>query len=128
MDNSLLVNVMFSFGLLLIGLMFLEGIWKKKGTIIKTGFNVDNFFFPDIKDKRLLKAGDQLAFLVCALMSLLTLINGLLFLISDKIQNVSAIFIFVAVVLSWPIRILYIFSIKKRSYNELPRLWPFKKV
>ncbi len=128
MDNNLIVNVMFSFGLLLIGLMFLEGIWKKKGIIIKTGFNVDNFFFPDIKDKRLLKAGDQLGFLICALMSLLTLVNGLLFLISDKMQNVSAIFIFVAVVLSWPIRILFIFLMKNRNYNELPRIWPFKKV
>jgi hypothetical protein len=107
--------------------MFLEGIWKKKGTIIKTGFNVDNFFFPDIKDKRILKAGDQLAFLVCVLMSLFTLINGLFFLISDKIQNVSAVFIFVAVVLSWPIRISFIFLIKNRSYDDLPRIWPFKK-
>ena len=103
MDNTLIINVIFSFVLLLIGLMFLEGIWQKKGKIIKTGFNIDNFFFPEIKDKRILKSGDQLAFLICLIMSLFTLFNGILFLFFDKIPNVSAIFIFVAVVLSWPI-------------------------
>lgn len=127
MDKSPILNIMFSFGLLLIGLMFIEGIWGKKGKVIKSGFNIDNLFFPNLKDKRLLKAGDQLAFLVCLLMSLLTLINGLLFLISDKIPNISAIFIFVAVILSWPIRILFIYSKRNSNYNDVHRVWPFPK-
>jgi hypothetical protein len=125
MDNSLIINVIFSFVLFLIGLMFLEGIWQKKGKIIKSGFNIDNFFFPEIKDRRVLKSGDQLAFLICITMPLFTLINGFLFLISDKIPNVSAIFIFVAVVLSWPIRIIFIFINRNRDYKEVPRIWPF---
>lgn len=128
MDNIFIINVIFSFVLCLIGLMFLEGIWQKKGKIIKSGFNVDNFFFPEIKDRRVLKSGDQLAFMICITMSLLTLINGFLFLISDKIPNVSAIFIFVAVVLSWPIRIIFIFINRKRDYKEVPRIWPFSKI
>lgn len=127
MDNSLIINIIFSFGLLLIALMFIEGIWQNKGRFIKSGFNIDNYFFPNLKDKRILKAGDQLAFLVCLLMSLLTLINGLLFLVSDKIPNVSAIFIFVAVALSWPIRLLFIYSRRNSNYNEVPRIWPFQK-
>jgi len=127
MDKSPILNIVFSFALLLIGLMFLEGIWKGKGTVIKSIGNIDNFFFPKIKDKRILKSGDQLAFLVCLIMSLLTLINGLLFLISDKIPNVSAIFIFVAVILSWPIRILFIYSKRNSNYNDVPRIWPFPK-
>ena len=79
MDKSPILNIVLSFVLLLIGLMFIEGIWKKKGKVIKSGFNVDNLFFPNLEDKRILKSGDQLAFLVCLIMSLLTLINGLLF-------------------------------------------------
>jgi hypothetical protein len=127
MDKSPILNIVFSFALLLIGLMFIEGIWKKKGKVIKSGFNVDNLFFPNLKDKRILKSGDQLAFLVCLIMSLLTLINGLLSLIFDKIPNVSAIFIFVAVFLSWPIRILFIYSKRNSNYNDMPRIWPFPK-
>ena len=127
MDNTLIINLIFSFVLLLIGLMFLEGIWQKKGKIIKTGFNIDNFFFPEIKDKRILQSGDQLAFLICLTMSLFTLVNGILFLIFDKIPNVSAIFIFVAVVLSWPIRIIFIFLKRNSRYEEIPRIWPFPK-
>lgn len=127
MDKSPILNIVFSFALLLIGLMFIEGIWKKKGKVIKSGVNVDNLFSPNLKDKRILKSGDQLAFLVCLIMSLLTLINGLLFLISDKIPNVSAIFIFVAVILSWPIRTLFIYSKRNSNYNDVPRIWPFPK-
>lgn len=107
--------------------MFLEGIWKGKGTVIKGVGNVDKFLFPKIKDKRILKSGDQLAFIVCFIMSLLTLINGLLFLISDKIPNVSAIFLFIAVVLCWPIRIVFIFINRNRDYEEVPRIWSFSK-
>jgi len=127
MDKSVVLNIMFSFALFLIGLMFIEGIWRKKGRVIKTGFNVDTLFFSNLKDKRILKSGDQLAFLICLLMSLFTLINGLLFLISDNIPNVSGIFIFVAVVLSWPIKILFIYIKRNSNYNELPRIWPFQK-
>ena len=127
MDKSPILNIVFSFASLLIGLMFIEGIWKKKGKVIKSGFNVDTLFFPNLKDKRILKSGDQLAFLFCLIMSLLTLINGLLFLISDKIPNVSAIFIFMAVIISWPIRILFIYSKRNSNYNDVPRVWPFPK-
>lgn len=127
MDNSPIFNIVISFVLLLIGLMFLEGIWKKKGILIKSGFDVDNIFFPTIKNKKLLKRGDQLAFLVCLLMATLTLINGLLFLVSDTIPNVSAVFIFIAVILSWPIRIVFIYSNRKRVDRDVPRIWPFPK-
>lgn len=127
MQNILIINIIIAFFIFGIGLMFLEGIWRGKGTVIKGIGNIDNFFFPKIKDKRTLKSGDQLAFLVCLIMSLLTLINGLLSLISDKIPNVSAIFIFVAVILSWPIRILFVYSKRNSNYNDVPRIWPFSK-
>ena len=127
MNKSFVINCIFSFILLLIGLMFLEGIWKKKGKIIKTGVDLDNLFFPDLKDKRLLKSGNQLAFLICLLMSLLTLINGILFLFSDDVPNISAIFIFVGVVLSWPIRMIYIYTNRHSNYDDVSRIWPFRK-
>jgi hypothetical protein len=113
--------------LLLIGLMFLEGIWHKKGGIIKSLIDIDDIFFAKIKDKRILKAGDQVAFLVCAVMALSTLLNGLLFLLDPLIPNVSAIFIFIVVVLTWPVRIIFISYFKKRKYEEIPRIWPFAK-
>ncbi len=127
MDRSIILNFILSFVLLLIGLMFLEGIWKKKGTVLRGGFDIDNLLFSNLIDKRLLRLGDQLAFLVCLLMSLLTLMNGIFFLFSDDIPNISAIFIFIAVVLSWPIRITFIYINKHRKYNEIPRIWPFRK-
>lgn len=126
MDN-LILNLIISFVIILIGLMFLEGIWQKKGKFIKALYNVDNLFFPEIKDKRILEIGNQLAFMFCLSMALLTLINALLFLVSDRIPNVSAIFLFVAVVLSWPVRIVFVFINRNRNYKELPRIWPFSK-
>ena len=125
--DSLILNLIISFVIILIGLMFLEGIWQKKGKFVKSLVNVDNLFFPEIKDKRILKVGNQLAFMVCLFMALLTLINGFLFLVSDRIPNVSAIFLFVAVVLCWPIRIVFVFINRNRDYKEVPRIWPFSK-
>lgn len=125
MDNSPVLNITLSFVMILIGLMFLEGIWRKKGKVVKSYLDVDKLFFPNIKDKRLFKAGDQFAFIVCLLMSMLTLINGLLFFVSDNIPNISAIFLFVAIVLSWPMRIVFIYYSNKKC-NDIPRVWPFK--
>lgn len=127
MVNNIVLNLMISVVIILIGLMFLEGIWHKKGSIIKSMLDVDDLFFPKIKDPRILKVGDQLSFIICCLMALLTLINGLLFLLSDKIPNVSAIFLFVAVVLSYPTRIVFIFMNRNRDRQDLPRIWPFRK-
>ena len=127
MENNLILNIIFSFVLILIGLMFIEGTWRKKGKLIKSGINLDNIFFPNVDDKRLLRLGDQLAFLICASMALLTLLNGLLLYFFQDIPNISAIFIFIAVILTWPIKIIFIYSIKRREYNDAPQIWPFRK-
>ncbi len=91
MDNILVINIIFSFVLFLIGLMFLEGIWNKKGTVIKSVGKIDNLFFPKLEDKRILKSADQLAFLICIVMSLLTLFNGIIFIFYPTIPNISGI-------------------------------------
>lgn len=127
MKNIFIINSIIAFVIFGIGLMFLEGIWWGKGKVINGIGNIDNYLFSRIKDKRILKSGDQLAFLVCLITSILTLINGLLFLIYDKIPNFSAIFIFVAIVLSWPVRILFIYSKRNSNYNDVPKIWPFPK-
>ncbi len=127
MDSNLIVNIVFSFALLLIGLMFLEGIWHKKGKIIKSFLDVDDLFFPQLKDKRIITSGDQLAFSVCVLMAMCTLFNGLLFTVYPSIPNVSAVFIFIAIILSWPIRIIFICFYKNKKYENVPRIWPFSK-
>ncbi len=125
--NFLIINIIFSFALVMIGLMFLEGIWQGKGTVLKSFFNIDNWLFSRISDKRILKAGDQLAFVVCILMALCTFVNGLLSVFSAQIPNISAIFLFIGVLLSWPIRIFFVSLYKNKEYSQVPRIWPFPK-
>lgn len=127
MSDDALINMVLAFVLLLIGLMFLEGIWHGKGKLIKPVLNVDNLFFSKIRDKRILRLGDQLAFLICITMSVFTLANGLLIIAYDRIPNISAIFIFIAVVLAWPIRVIFITVYKNTEYKDIPRIWPFRK-
>jgi hypothetical protein len=125
MNNSFFFNIILAFAIMLVSLMFLEGIWGKKGKMIKSYFDIDKLFFPNIKDKKLFKAGNQFAFVLCILMSVLTLINGVLCFVSENIPNVSAVFLFVAIVISWPMRIAFIYYSNKK-YNDVPRIWPFK--
>jgi|SRR3989304_2327871 len=127
MVETLFINFVFAFVLLMIGLLFLEGIWHKKGKIIKNFLDVDNYFFPNLKDKRILKAGDQLAFVICLLMAVFTLLNGLLVYFLKSIPNVSAIFIFVAVFLAWPIRIVFISIYRNKRYEDVLKIWLFRK-
>lgn len=125
--NFLIINIIFSFALVMIGLMFLEGIWQGKGTVIKSFFNIDNWLFSRINDKRILKAGNQLAFIVCILMATFTFVNGLISVFLTQVPNISAIFLFVGVLLSWPIRIFFVSLYKNKEYREIPRIWPFPK-
>jgi hypothetical protein len=127
MNEILFFNSIFAFILFLMGLMFLEGLWHKKGKALKNFFDIDEYFFPEIKDKRIIKSGDQLAFIICATMSSLTLLNGIIANFVNNVPNVSAIFIFIAVFLSWPIRIIFLYLYKKKPYEELPKIWPFPK-
>ena len=127
MDNILVINIIFAFIIFLMGLMFLEGIWSGKGTVIKGFGNIDNFFFSKIKDRRVLKSGDQLSFTICLVMSLCTLANGLVYVFYPEVPNISAIFLFVALVLTWPIRLLFINHYKNCKFEDVPRIWPFQK-
>lgn len=68
MKNILIINIIIAFFIFGVGLMFLEGIWRGKGTLIKGIGNIDNFFFSKIKDRRILTAGDQLSFIICPIM------------------------------------------------------------
>jgi hypothetical protein len=125
--NILVINIIIAFFIFGIGLMFLEGIWSGKGTVIKGFGNIDNFFFSKIKDRRVLKVGDQLSFIICIIMALCTLANGLVYVFNSEVPNISAIFLFVAVVLTWPIRLLFINRYKDSKFEDVPRIWPFPK-
>ncbi len=122
-----IINLVFSFALIMIGLMFLEGIWQGKGSVVKSFFNIDNWLFSKMNDKRILKTGDQLAFIICVLMASFTFANGLLSTFLPQVPNVSAIFLFIGVLLSWPIRIFFVSLYKNKKYREVPRIWPFQK-
>jgi hypothetical protein len=127
MNENLVINIILVFVQVLMGLMFLEGIWHKKGKAIKSCLDIDNLFFSKSKDKRIFKSGDRLAFLICLIMAICTLINSILFLIFPNIPNISAIFIFVSIILTWPLRIFFLFLNKDKSYDEVVRIWPFPK-
>lgn len=128
MNEALFLNFIFAFVILMIGLMFLEGVWHKKGKVIKNFLDVDDYFFPNLKDKRILKAGDQLAFIICLFMAVFTFINGLIVHFLKSVPNISLIFILVAVFMVWPIRIIFISIYRNSRHEEVPRIWPFRKV
>ena len=127
MENVFLLNLGFTFILVLLGLMFLEGIWHKKGKLLKSFLDIDNLFFPRLRDRRVLKSGDRLAFLICILMAVLTFLNGVFSSAFAWMPNVSAVFLFIAIVLTWPIRIIFILVYRSRDYEEIPKFWPFNE-
>ncbi len=127
MNGDFLINTLLSFALLLIGLMFIEGIWHKKGVLIKSLVNIDNFFFPELQDKRILILGDQLAFIVCIGMALFTFVNGIFCLFNPSFPNISGIFVFIGVLLSWPIRVIFIFVNRNKDFDKVSSIWPLKK-
>lgn len=122
-----ILNIILAFVLFLVGLLFLEGLWQGKGKIIKFSFDFDGLVFPNLKDRRILRIADQIAFWICALMAILTLLNGLLIWISNQVSNFSVIFIVVVIFLSWPARIIFILINRNHTYDQLPRIWPFPK-
>lgn len=126
MENTLGLNIILSIFSLLLGIMFVSGFWSGEGSLMK-GLNIDKFLFRSIKDKRTFKSGDQLAFLLCACMSLGIFINGILSYVVPGTPNISAIFLFIAVFLSWPIRIIFLFLNYGKRYEDIPRIWPFLK-
>lgn len=127
MYKNIFINLILSAIIFMIGLMFIEGIWQKKGKIIKNIINIDYIIFPNATDKRIFILGNQLAFIICALMALLTLINCLLLITFDYIPNMGGIFFFLSAVFTWPIRVIFILFYKRYPYEKAPRIWPFKK-
>lgn len=115
-----LLDLMLAFGLVLIGLMFINGIWHGKGTIIKNYFDIDTLFFPKLDDREIIRIGDRVAFLICIVAALLTFLNGLLCLLSPSVLNISGIFLFFIIIFIWPIRIVFIYYLifKKRRTGK----------
>lgn len=101
--DDMLVDFGFSFILFLLSIIYLSGVWRNYPM-----YNFDQVVFPR-HNTNLLKSGDKLAFWICIIMSSLTLINGLLIMYFPTVHNISAIFIFIGLFLTWPIRIIYIF-------------------
>lgn len=94
-EDSLGLYVVFSVFTLLMGMSFIGGFWGGRLPLM-SGFTVDMVIFRSIKDKRILRSGDQLVFMICLLMSLCILVNGILVYTIPGTQNISAIFLFVA--------------------------------
>lgn len=126
-DKSNLLNFIFAVIIFMIGLMHLEGLFHKKNKkgIIKTMIDWDRVLLSELDNETLIKKSDQLAFIICGIMSFLTFLNGLLAYYIN-LPNVSIIFILIAVIATWPIRFLFLYAYKNKSVDKLPRIWPFK--
>ncbi len=150
LKNDFVLYLAVSLALFGIGVMFLAGFWRRQESwnrwlwskvptwIRRTGTQVpskaifesdpDDSYFADIKDRRTLKAGDQLAFVICTLTAICTLLNGMVSLSNPSFPNVSAPFLLIGFFLIWPIRMIFIRIYKSKDYEQVPRIWPFSRI
>jgi hypothetical protein len=123
MTEVLFFNIIFSFALFMIGLGFLSGFLRGA---YKFTINFDKLFFSNARDGRIFKIADEWAFIFCFLMAVCTLSNGFISYFCPAIPNVSAIFFFIAIFLSLPIRYIFTIIYKNKKYESIPIVWPFK--
>ena len=71
------------------------------------GITVDRILFKNV-DKNLIKKANDMSAIICFFMAILIFINSTIVIFID-IPNISILFLLVAVIFSWPIRIVYIF-------------------
>jgi len=127
MEN--LFNLVLAFGLLLVGLMYYEGVWHKnrsKPSALWNLIDTDRMLFPSINNPLLFRRGDQLAALICFIGALLTALNGILSY-AGLVPNISAIFFFGALFSSFPARVIFIISYKDSPPDKIPMIYPFRK-
>jgi len=106
--ETFLINITYCIATLLVGILFKIDIWNNY--IIKNaamGITIDNLLFRNVDEKLIEKANNVTA-KFCFILSAFGIFNSLISLCIDII-NFSALFALVAVVFSWPIRIVYIF-------------------
>ena len=114
-----LFNFGFAFGLVIVGLMFLEGYFHK------VTFDLDKFI-PNISSELILNS-DKIAFWTCLLMAIFTAINGLLAYYFASIPNISMIFLVIGFIGSWGVKYIFIYKYKKKSIDQIPKFWPYKR-
>jgi hypothetical protein len=132
MDNESLVGVAFvAFGGIVAGLMFLFGYLHGEGNSrFRVIIDLDKIVFPDLRNERLIKSADRIAFLICSFVSIIILIIGVFvyfrFFHIDKLLNLTSAWLLMAIVLSWFMRYVFIYVYRKRSSEDVPRIWPLK--
>ncbi len=123
MPEEIIINFALGFGLLILGLMFLYGLFHNS---YKRNFSFtidpDHLFFKDKNE--LIKESDKLAFWVCSLMSLMTVGNGVLIVYVKNFPNISMIFVFIGFAGSWLIKYSFLFYYKNLPVESIPKFWP----
>ena len=110
------------------GVFFLLGFFRDDHWLGPAGKMIEFFINEDIGDKEskkddLLKAADQVSFLFCVLIALVSLMNSLLASIFPGLTDLGLIYIIFAFVFVWPIRGYFIRF--HRNKNKIPSIWPF---
>lgn len=123
----LVINAIFALVIFVIGLMFLKGMWKNKQRTIKGLLGISYETPQDLKSNKLVSAANQLAFMICLLMTLLTLADGVVAYYTASAPNITLILAFIAIFLTWPIWVGFISIYKKKKDQDIPRIWPFPK-
>src|SRR5208283_297289 len=122
MHSDAVLNLFLSFVLLFMGLMFLGGLFHRANV------NPDDIFFSAIKDRRIFKAADQVAFDTCVAMMLFALLNAFALHTYSLVPSVRAFFVVIGIILSWLIRLIFIAIYRNKNYNQVPRIWPFSRI
>ena len=120
------MNILLSIGVLYLGLLFLGGLFRNKMPWFGWLLNTDSILFPFIKDERIFRSGDRVAFLVCATSAFLTVFTTIVSLLIPKIPNFGFVFLVFGLVLVFPARVIFLVLNKHKTFLEVPRIWPFQ--
>lgn len=108
--NQIILNFLLLIVVLLISVMFFKGFWR--GVIGKTlglGFNIENIFFGNTSED-ILKKSDRASGVFCLLMAFLIFVDTLIVTIFNiRSIDFAPLFAICAALLSWPIKMYYLF-------------------
>lgn len=111
-----LFNIVLGFFLIILGYAFLR----------PPKDNVNVRIYRWLNDERNVKFANQIVFLINLMMGCVLITNAIL-CVMFSFPNFGAIPFFLGFVGSWPIKIIALFLVRNKNYEELPTLWPLHK-
>lgn len=114
------------------GMMFQKGYFhEESNTWWRRTIDPDRLFSLHLKNREVITAADQLAFLICITTAVFILACGILTVLglvdSVRAMKLAPSILVAGVFLSWILRYGFLYLYKNTPPQELPRVWPFKK-